>query len=43
MNKRLLKELKNLMLQQSRNLLDNDYIIYYEDSNINKIHALIKE
>ena len=42
MNKRLLKELKNLMLQQSRNLLDNDYIIYYEDSNINKIHALIK-
>ena len=44
MNKRLLKEIKDLYIQQSikPNLIDNDYIVFFDDANINKVHALIK-
>jgi len=44
MNKRLLKEISILYNQQNnkKNLLDNDYLIYYDDSNTNKIYAIIK-
>ena len=43
MSKRLYKELKDLILQQeSKPLLENDYLIYFEDHNIRKVHAIIK-
>jgi ubiquitin-protein ligase len=43
MNKRLLKELQNLIVQQnSKPLLENDYLIYFDDENINIIYAIIK-
>lgn len=43
MNKRLLKEIRQLYLQQSqRNILENDYLIHYDENNINRIHAIIK-
>lgn len=43
MNKRLLKEVSNLTIQQSqRNLLDNDYIVHFNEENMSKIYALIK-
>lgn len=43
MNKRLLKELQNLILQQnSKPLLENDYLIYFDDENVNIIYAIIK-
>jgi ubiquitin-protein ligase len=43
-NKRLLKEISILYNQQNNkeHLLDNDYLIYHDDSNINKIYAIIK-
>ena len=42
-NKRLLKEIKELYIQQNQKaLLDNDYLIYYDDININKVYAIIK-
>lgn len=42
-NKRLLREIRNLIVQQNqRELLDNDYLIYFDDNNINIIHAIIK-
>ena len=42
-NKRLLKELSDLEKKQnSTSLLDNDYLIYYDDNNLNKIYAIIK-
>lgn len=42
-NKRLLKELKQLQLQQSsKKLLENDYIVIANEENINKVHCLIK-
>lgn len=44
MNKRLIKEIKNLYVQQSLkpNLIDNDYIVHFDEENINKVYALIK-
>lgn len=43
MNKRLLKELRNLYIQQNqRDILQNDYLIYFDDNNINRVSALIK-
>lgn len=42
-NKRLLKELTSLYLQQSgRPLLENNYLIYFDDANINLVHAILK-
>ena len=42
-NKRLLKELQTLVIQQnSKNLLENDYLISFDDSDIKKVHAIIK-
>jgi ubiquitin-protein ligase len=43
MNKRLLREIKNLYLQQSqRNILENDYLIHYDENNINRVQAIIR-
>lgn len=43
MNKRLLKEIQNLYIQQSQKpLIENDYIIHFDEENTNKIYALIK-
>ncbi len=43
MNKRFVKEIQLLINNQnSKNILDNDYIIYYDESDINKVYALIK-
>ena len=43
-NKRLYKELGILIQQQNSkvDIINNDYIIYYEDSDLTKIHAMIK-
>lgn len=42
-NKRLLKEISYLQRQQSQKpLLENDYLIHYDDSDINLIYAIIK-
>jgi ubiquitin-conjugating enzyme E2 G2 len=42
-NKRLLKEVNKLIFEQnSKNLLDNDYLVAFDESNINKILAIIK-
>lgn len=42
-NKRLLKEIRELYIQQNQKaLLDNDYLIYYDDININKVYAIIR-
>jgi ubiquitin-protein ligase len=43
LNKRLLKEIKRLYLQQSqKQLVDNDYIIEYNESDTSLLHAIIK-
>lgn len=43
MNKRFLKEITYLHLQQSqKELLDNDYLIYYDESDMNVLHSIIK-
>ena len=43
MNKRLLRELKNLITEQTQKpLLDNDYLIAYDEANYNKIYTIIK-
>lgn len=43
MNKRLFKELNGLIKQQSsRSLLSNDYLVWYDESNLNKVYSLIK-
>jgi ubiquitin-protein ligase len=43
MNKRLLKEILDLQKKQNaKNLLENDYLIYIDDSNINKVYTIIK-
>lgn len=43
MNKRLLKELRNLYIQQNgKELLQNDYLIHFDETNINNVSALIK-
>lgn len=42
-NKRLLKEIRKLYNEQTqKNLLDNDYLISYDEENINVVHAIIK-
>ena len=42
-NKRFLKEIQRLYLQQSqKELLKNDYLIVYDEANINKLYAIIK-
>ena len=42
-NKRLLKELRLLTIQQnSKDLLDNDYLVSFDESNLNKVFAIIK-
>jgi ubiquitin-protein ligase len=42
-NKRLVKELQQLYKQQNeKSLLENDYLIYFDDNNINEVYALIK-
>lgn len=42
-NKRLIKEIKRLILQQlQKPLIENDYIIYYDENDINLVHAIIK-
>jgi ubiquitin-protein ligase len=42
-NKRLLKEVTNLIKQQnSKKLLDNDYLISLDEQDIFKVHAIIK-
>lgn len=43
MNKRFIKEIRQLYLQQSqKQLLENDYIIYYDETDINVVKAIIK-
>jgi ubiquitin-protein ligase len=43
MNKRFQKEIKNLYIQQTqKEVLENDYLIYYNDENINCVHSIIK-
>jgi len=42
-NKRLLREIRKLIIQQSqRDILDNDYIIHVDDTDTATVHALIK-
>ena len=42
-NKRLLKELSKLILQQhNKPLLDNDYLISFDENNLNKVYSIIK-
>jgi ubiquitin-protein ligase len=43
MNKRLYKELKNLILEQNKKpLLENDYLISFDEVNMNKVYTIIK-
>ena len=43
MNKRLYTELQKLIIQQqSIPLLENNYLVHFEDENINKIYTIIK-
>jgi len=43
MNKRFRKEIKSLYLQQSQKpLLENDYLVFHDESNINRLHTIIK-
>jgi ubiquitin-protein ligase len=42
-NRRLLKEIKNLFVQQNQKpLLENDYIVVFDETNANTVHALVK-
>ena len=42
-NRRFLKEIRQLYVQQSqRELLDNDYLIHYNETDINRLHAIIR-
>jgi ubiquitin-protein ligase len=42
-NKRLIKEIHQLIKDQSsKPLLENDYLVHYDDENTNLIHAIIK-
>lgn len=42
-NKRLLKELIKLTIEQNnKELLDNDYLVYFDESNYNKVYSIIK-
>lgn len=43
MNKRLYKEISRLTIEQNKkNLLDNDYLVYLDEFNINKVYTIIK-
>lgn len=43
MNKRLLKEIRQLIIEQNKKpLLDNDYLVSLDDDNLNKVQAIIK-
>ena len=43
MNKRFLKEIKTLYLEQSQKpLLENDYLVYHDENDINVLHTIIK-
>lgn len=44
-NKRLVKEIRNLYNEQhrpSKPFLENEYLVYFDDSNMQKVHAIIK-
>lgn len=42
-NKRLLKELLRLTTEQNnKEFLDNDYLVYFDESNYNKVETIIK-
>ena len=43
-NKRLLSEIKRIYAQQNakENLIENDYLIHIDDSNVSKVHTIIK-
>lgn len=42
-NKRFLKEIKSLYIQQSKkSFMENDYLIQYDEENINILHTIIK-
>jgi ubiquitin-protein ligase len=42
-NRRFLKEIRQLYVQQSqRELLDNDYLIHYNEADIHRLHAIIR-
>lgn len=43
-NKRLLKEIQRLIFQQNskENILDNDYLVHFDEANINTIYTIIK-
>ena len=43
MNKRLYKEISRLTIEQNNKpLLDNDYLIYLDECNTDKVYAIIK-
>lgn len=43
MNKRFRKEIKSLYIQQiNKPLLENDYLVYHDESNVNLLHTIIK-
>lgn len=43
MNKRLLREIRNLYIEQEQtSLLDNNYLIYYDEQDLSTVHAIIK-
>ena len=43
MNKRLLKELRSLILEQNKKpLLENNYLISYDEANVNRVYTIIK-
>jgi ubiquitin-protein ligase len=42
-NKRLLKEIRVLTLEQNKKpLLENDYLVTFDETNLNKVYAIIK-
>jgi len=43
MNKRLLKEIRQLIIEQNKKpLLENDYLVAFDEVNMNKVQAIIK-
>ena len=43
MNKRFRKEVKSLYIQQiNKPLLENDYLVYHDETNVNLLHTIIK-
>jgi ubiquitin-protein ligase len=42
-NKRFLKEIRQLYVEQSqKELIQNDYLIYYDENDVNRVFAIIK-